>query len=107
VSRKAKKKRCINCPDHCYCGSSKHLEDNNIAGRQHFPGLWVPFCRKDHAEFHTNCARARVDFGKQINPIMQCLQALKALLVGLWMVVEQLEKHAKSQSEVKDDERNS
>jgi hypothetical protein len=63
------------------------------------PGQWLPFCRPDHAVFHANCRRAGVNFKTQRNPILRYLQAIKALLVALWMVIEALEKHAKTQSE--------
>ncbi len=94
VSRKYK--RCPECSKQCYCGSSEHLENNHVAGRNHFPAIQLPFCRSDHAQFHRNCERAGIDFRKQTNPIIRCLQALEALLVGLWMVVQELKKHARA-----------
>lgn len=65
------------------------------------PWLWSPFCRPDHAQYHANCRRAGVDFGKQKNRLMAQIQALKAQLVGMWMVVEGMEKYAKEQMEKK------
>jgi hypothetical protein len=60
----------------------------------HVPWLTLPFCRKDHAEFHVRCRQAGVDFRTQSNHLAGQLQALKAQLVGLWMVVEKMEKQA-------------
>jgi hypothetical protein len=45
------------------------------------------------------CRRAGVDFRKQKNKLMAQTQALKAQLVGMWMVVEAMEKQVKAQSE--------
>lgn len=99
MSESCKKRQCHDCPKQCYCGSSRHLENNHVAGRNHFPTIWLPFCRGDHSQFHRNCEQAGIDFRKQINPIVRCLQAIKALLIGLWMVVEELEKQAKAEVE--------
>ncbi len=55
------------------------------------PWLWTPFCRPDHALYHANCRRAGVDFRKQRNKLMGQIQAFKAQLVGMWMVVEAME----------------
>lgn len=61
--------------------------------------LWTPFCRPDHKKFHANCRRAGVDFSKQKNRLLAQIQALKAQLVGMWMVVESMEQYIKHQSE--------
>jgi hypothetical protein len=45
------------------------------------------------------CRRAGVDFGKQRNKLMAQIQAFKAQLVGMWMVVESMEKHVKKHRE--------
>ncbi len=103
---KRSRKRCLDCPKECFCGSTRRLENNHVAGRKHVGGLWLPFCGDDHDQFHKNCERANVDFQKQSNSMMRCLQAVKALLVGLWMVVGELEKHTKAQMEDKGNDRN-
>jgi len=45
------------------------------------------------------CRRAGVDFRQTANKSLSLIQALKAILVGMWMVVDALEKHLKNQSE--------
>lgn len=44
------------------------------------------------------CKRAGVDFRYTKNKSIRLIQALKAMLVGMWMVVDMLEKHLTSQS---------
>jgi hypothetical protein len=90
---------CLDCPEQCFCGSSQQLEDNHQGGRKHVPWLWLPNCKPDHAQFHVMCQRANVDFRKQGNKLIGQIQALKAQLVGMWMVVESMEKHVKEQQE--------
>jgi|CZKH01.1.fsa_nt_gi hypothetical protein len=75
------------------------MEQNHSGGWNHLPWFTYPFCKKDHAEFHVMCRRAGVDFRYTKNKSIRLLQALKAMLVGIWMVVDMLEKHLKSQSE--------
>ena len=75
------------------------MEDNHLGGRKHVPWLRIPFCAVDHAQYHANCRRAGVDFGKQKNKLIAQIQALKAQLVGMWMVVEEMEKETKKQKE--------
>jgi len=92
-------KHCPDCPEQCFCASSQRLEYNHLGGRKHVPWLWIPFCRVDHAQYHANCRRAGVDFRKQRNQLMAQIQALKAQLIGMWMVVEAMEKQVKEQRE--------
>jgi hypothetical protein len=65
---------------------------NHVGGRKHVPWLWLPFCGDDHAQFHANCRRVGVDFRKQKNKLSAQIQAFKAQLVGMWMVLESMEK---------------
>ena len=95
-------KHCPECPEQCFCGSSQHLEDNHHGGRKHVPWLWLPNCRVDHTHFHVMCRRAGVDFEKQKNLIMGKMQALKAQVVGLWMVIESIEKEIQEREEKSD-----
>lgn len=97
-------KRCPDCPKQCVCGSLEGLEDNHLGGRNHVPGIWLPFCGQDHKQFHVNCRRAGVDFSYTANRSLGLIHALKAMLVGMWMVVELLEKRIKSQLERQSDE---
>lgn len=97
MKSKRTSKRCSECPEQCFCGSSQHLEDNHVGGRKHAPWLWIPFCRPDHAQYHANCRRAGVDFRQQKNQLIAQIQAFKAQLVGMWMVVEAMEKEVKKQ----------
>lgn len=99
MKSKRTSKHCPDCPEQCFCGSSQQLEDNHLGGRKHVPWLWLPHCKPNHAQFHANCRRAGVDFRKQKNKLMAQTQALKAQLVGMWMVVEAMEKQVKAQSE--------
>ncbi len=92
-------KHCPDCPEQCFCESARRLEDNHLGGRKHLPWLWLPFCGADHDQFHANCRRAGVDFRKQKNKLMGQIQAFKAQLVGMWMVVEAMEKQIKEQEE--------
>ena len=85
--KRTNKHRC-DCPKQCFCSSSQDMEDNHVAGRKHVPWLWIPSCRPDHAQFHRNCEQAGVDFREQTNKLMGKIQAFKAQLVGMWMVVE-------------------
>jgi hypothetical protein len=77
----------------------KELEDNHLGGRNHVSWLWIPFCRADHAQYHANCRRAGIDFRKQSNKLIGQIQALKAQLVGMWMVVEAMEKEIEEKQE--------
>jgi len=45
------------------------------------------------------CRRAGVDFNDTKNKSIRLIHALKAMLVGVWMVLDMLEKHVRSQSE--------
>jgi hypothetical protein len=99
MKSKGTRKHCPDCPGQCFCGSSQQLEDNHLGGRRHVPWLWTPFCGVDHAQYHANCRRAGVDFRKQKNKLNAQLQAFKAQLVGMWMVVESMEKYVKKQQE--------
>jgi hypothetical protein len=45
------------------------------------------------------CRRAGVDFGYKKNKAVRLIQALKAMLVGMWMVVDMLEKLLTNQPE--------
>jgi len=93
------KKRCPECPDRCFCGRSRELEDNHLGGRNHVPWLWLPNCGIDHAQFHVMCRRAGVDFRTQNDDLTGKIHALKAELVGMWMVVDSMEKHVKGKRE--------
>lgn len=99
-------KRCPDCPEQCFCGGSQRLEDNHVGGRKHASGIWLPYCLSDHAQFHANCRRAGVDFQKQSNKMLGQIQALKAHMVGMWMVVESMEKYLRAHSEEQNDDRN-
>lgn len=97
--------RCPDCPKQCFCGSSKQLEANHLGGRNHVPWLTLPFCREDHAHFHVMCTRAGIDFQTTSNRFVSLIRALKAMLVGMWMVVDKLEKDAgQNSSEITTDE---
>jgi hypothetical protein len=95
---KRQRTQCPDCPERCFCGSSEGMEQNHPGGHNHVPWLLLPFCGKDHAEFHVMCRRAGVDFRYTSNKSTALIQALKAMLVGVWMVLDMLEKHLKSQS---------
>jgi hypothetical protein len=99
MKSKQTRKKCPDCAEQCFCSSSQQLENNHLGGRKHVPWLWIPFCRADHAQYHANCTRAGVDFRKQSNQLMAQIQAFKAQLVGMWMVVESMEKHVNEQRE--------
>jgi hypothetical protein len=92
-------KHCPDCPKQCFCGSSQQLEANHLGGKNHASGITQPYCLSDHTQFHTNCQRAGVDFRKQTNPILSKLQALKAHIIGIWMVVENMEEQVKRESQ--------
>jgi hypothetical protein len=49
------------------------------------------------------CRRAGVNFSDMENRSLALIQALKAMLVGMWMVVDLFEKHIRSESENKSD----
>jgi hypothetical protein len=70
-----------------------------LGGRKHVPWLFLPFCRVDHADFHRRCEQAGIDFRKTKNKILGLIRALKAMLVGMWMVADAIEKQVKEQSE--------
>jgi len=95
------RQRCPDCPDQCFCGSSQQLEDNHLGGRKHATGIWLPYCVGDHAQFHINCRRAGVDFRKQPDKLLSQLQALKAHMVGQWMVLEAMEENIKKKRKLK------
>jgi hypothetical protein len=90
--------RCPECPKQCFCGSSKGIQQNHLGGWHHVPWLFLPHCEKDHATFHDKCRQAGVDFGYTKNKSIRLIQALKAMVVGIWMVLEMFEKHLKDQS---------
>jgi hypothetical protein len=91
-------KHCSNCPNQCFCGSSQQLEANHLGGKNNVSGITSPYCLSHHSAFHTNCRRAGVDFEKQRDPMLGKIQALKAHIVGLWMVIENMEEEVKRQS---------
>jgi hypothetical protein len=45
------------------------------------------------------CARAGIDFRKQSNKLIGQVQALKAQLIGMWMVVDAMEKEIKERQD--------
>ncbi len=91
--------KCPNCPVDCFCGSTKEIQQNHPGGWHLIPWFTYPFCKKDHSTFHVMCDRAGVDFRRTTNKSIRLIQALKAMLVGMWMVVDLFEKHVRSQSE--------
>jgi len=95
VKSKRTRKHCPDCPKQCYCGSFERLQDNHQGGQKHVPWLWLPNCTPDHAQYHANCRRAGVDFGKQKSKLLAQIQAFKGQLVGMWMVVEAMEKQVR------------
>ncbi len=97
MTSRRSKVRCDECPKACFCGSAEHLEQNHLGGWRHAPWLFLPFCQIDHSTFHVMCRRAGVNFSPAPNKSLALLQALKAILVGLWMVVNELEEHLKMQ----------
>jgi hypothetical protein len=92
-------KRCPKCSDQCFCGSSQRLEDNHIGGRKHAPSIWLPFCGAHHDDFHRNCERVGVQFGRIENRTLALIQAMKAMLIGIWMVVDWMEKQVRADME--------
>ena len=98
MKTKRTRKRCPECAEQCFCGSSQQLEDNHVGGRNHVPWLWARHCHPDHAEFHANCRQAGVDFSKQKSKLAGQIQALKAQLIGMWMVVEAIERQVNEKS---------
>jgi hypothetical protein len=90
---------CSECPQSCFCGNSKNLEQNHLGGNNHVPWLFLPFCREHHAEFHVMCQKAGVDLRYIKHSSLALIQAFKAMLVGLWMVVDLLEKHLRTELE--------
>ena len=94
-------KRCPDCPEQCFCDSSHQLPKitTREEARGIVPWLWLPNCKPDHAQFHVMCRQAGVDFRKQSNKLIGQIQALKAQLVGMWMVVESMEKYINEQLE--------
>jgi len=97
-------KHCPECPEECFCGSSKQLEDNHLGGRKYIPDIYIPFCGEDHATFHVLCRRAGINFRAIKDRSMALIQALKAMLIGLWMVVDRLEKQITSQPKAEQNE---
>lgn len=98
--KKESHNRCPDCPKQCFCGSSKGLEQNHLGGRKHVRWLFLPFCREpDHADFHRRCEQAGIDFRKTPNKLFGQIKALKAQLIGMWMVVDAMEKHVKDQED--------
>jgi hypothetical protein len=60
--------------------------------------LFLPFCQNPHhADFHRLCEQAGIDFRKTNNKLFGQIQALKAQLIGMYMVVDDMEKDAKEQ----------
>jgi hypothetical protein len=99
VKTKRQHTNCSECPETCFCGSAEKIEQNHLGGNNHVPWLWYPFCKKDHGLFHILCRRAGIDFSKTSNKSRRLVQALKAMLVGLWMVMDMLEEQLSIQSE--------
>jgi len=97
MKRKRPPVKCPECPQSCFCGSTKDVEHNHLGGNNHLPDHHYPFCKKDHATFHVMCKRAGVDFEFTTDGAMRLIQALKAIVVAMWMVLEMLETHLKSQ----------
>ena len=97
MKSKPTSKHCSDCPKQCFCGSTQRMEDNHVGGQNHVRWLWIPSCGPDHDQFHVNCRRAGVDFGKQKSKLMSQVQSFKAQVVGMWMVVEEMEKEIRKQ----------
>jgi hypothetical protein len=74
------------------------MQKNHYGGWKVVPWFFLPNCEKDHNTFHRMCERARIDF-RHIpkSKSLALIVALKAILIGMWMVVDMLENHLKSQ----------
>jgi len=92
--------RCPACPKQCFCGSSQELEQNHLGGRKYVRWLFLPFClNPHHSDFHRLCEQAGIDFRETSNRLFSQIQALKAQLIGMWMVVDAMERHVKDQGD--------
>jgi hypothetical protein len=82
------------------------MENNHLGGQNHVPSIWIPFCGQDHKQFHVMCRRAGVDFNYTANRVLALVQALKAMLVGMWMIIDMLEKRVKEKPKPREDDAN-
>jgi len=91
---------CPDCPKQCFCGSSRKLEQNHLGGRKHVRWLFLPFCQNPHhADFHRLCEQAGIDFRETTDRLFRQIQALKAQLIGIWMVVDDMQRHVRDQED--------
>jgi hypothetical protein len=74
------------------------MQQNHYGGWKDVPWFFLPNCGRDHATFHRMCERAGVHFRDIPNKSLALTRALKAILIGMWMVVDMLERHLRSQS---------
>lgn len=98
--KKRSRNCCPDCPKRCFCGSSNELEQNHLGGRKHVRWLFLPFClNPHHSDFHRLCEQAGIDFRETTNKLFGQIQALKAQLIGMWMVVDAMEKNVKDRED--------
>jgi hypothetical protein len=72
------------------CGEKK-IERNHLGGQNFIAWFTMPFCVKHHLQFHALVTAAGVNLEYCSDPIVRLIRALKAMLVGAFIVLEAME----------------
>ncbi len=73
------------------CGSTRRVEANHVGGRRHIAWFTSPLCGQHHDRFHALLRQIGLDLEYTPDPVERAIQALKAILVFAWMVLEGLQ----------------
>jgi len=73
------------------CGAIR-IERNHLGGQNFVAWFTMPFCPKHHRQFHALVDAAGINLEYSPDPIVRLIRALKAMLVGAFMVLEAMEE---------------
>ena len=76
-----------------FCGSTEHVEDHHVGGRNQARWFTLPLCRDHHVEITRALHGAGVDMRYTQNRIVRIARAMQALAVFLWRLAEALLKN--------------
>jgi hypothetical protein len=76
----------------CVICGKKRIERNHVGGKNFVAWFTMPFCPKHHTQFHALVSAARINLEYTTDPVDRLIRALKALLVGAFMLLEAMEE---------------
>lgn len=74
------------------CGSIEQVENHHVGGRNHAPEFTLPVCREEHSTLHRALEQAGIDLRHTPNARRRLRQALRAVLVFLWILSDHMDE---------------